>query len=255
MPMTVTPTPTREAVSLTRIEVTRPRGGGRVDVRISAMGAADRPVIRPMLVTSDEEGARVCLVPEGALLLAGDAIRIEIVVGPGAHLDLVEPGGTVAYAMAGASASWDVIIDVGANATLVWAGEPFVVAERANVRRHTEVRLGWDAVVALRETLVFGRSGEGPGILHQRFEATGPNDVPLVVESLDVGPDSSPLLLGGVRTMGTVTVLGRRLPAAAESNATRLDLDGEGTIVRGLADDAHRCLPADLWSSARRLGG
>lgn len=249
--MTVT-TSTRERTSLTRVEVHRPEGGGRSRVSLSCEGPSDRPLVRPMLLSSDDRGARVSLVPEGALLLAGDAVEIEVVVGPGARLELVEPGGTVAYAMDGGAASWDVTIDVGAAASLVWAGEPFVVAEGARVDRRTSVRLGWDAHVALREVLVLGRHGERPGTLRQEFTATGPNDVPLLVESLEVGPGSGALLLGA-RVVGTVTCLGSRL--LADGSGTHLDLEGEGTLVRRLADEAHLAVGAATWRAAREACG
>lgn len=206
-----------------------------------------------MLLGSDERGARVSLVPEGALLLAGDAVHVRVVVGPGARLELSEPGGTVAYAMDGGSAAWDVDVEVGSAGSLVWAGEPFVVAEGAEVRRDTRVRLAWDSRVALRETMVLGRHGELPGRLHQSTCVVGPNDVPVLVESLDVGPDVEPLLLRGGRAIGTVTVIGDRLPADVEvGTATRLDLEAEGTVVRTVAAQAHLAVPADVWRLASR---
>lgn len=251
----MTVTSTRELVSLTRVEVRRPPGGGRCEVVLSCEGPVDRPVVRPMLLSSDDHRARVSLVPEGALLLAGDAIVVEIFVGPGAGLDLIEPGGTVAYAMNGGSASWDVDIEVGAAGSLTWAGEPFVVAEGARVERRTRVRVGWDARLALREVLVLGRHGEGPGRLRQSWSAEDANAVPILSESLDVGPDMNPLLLGAARVIGTVVLLGDRLRADHPTTAdSRFDLEAEGTVVRHLARDAHLVVPHDLWRAARAAG-
>ncbi|MCL3839092.1 urease accessory protein UreD [Aeromicrobium duanguangcaii] len=246
----MTTTSTCETSSLTRVEVRRPEAGGRCEVLLGCSGPADRPLVRPMLLSSDEDGARVSLVPEGALLLAGDAVRIEVVVGPGAHLELVEPAGTVAYAMDGGRARWDVDITLDAASSLVWAGEPFVVAEGARVDRRTRVRLGWDARLALREVLVLGRHGERPGVLAQDLTVLGPRDIPVLLESLHVGPGSGPLLLGA-RVMGTVTVVGDRLPPTTAG--TRLELEGCGTMVRHLADEAHLAVPHEAWAQARQL--
>jgi urease accessory protein len=238
--------------SRTEVSVSRPPGGGRAVVSLAVSGAADRPIVRPMLLASDDAGARVSLVPEGALLLAGDAVSLRIEVGPGARLELIEPAGTVAYAMHGASASWDVTIDLAPAASLVWAGEPFVVSAGADVTRNTTVRMGWDAVLAMRETLVLGRHGEAPGLINQSVTATGQNGTPLLSESLDVGPESSPLLLGGARVMGSVLTLGYRTPRSLDaSSVTHLDLVGLGTVSRALADQVHH-LPLDtVWSEAR----
>lgn len=249
--------PTRTGMSMstepsrTEVSVVRPPGGGRAVVSFATDGAADRPIVRPMLLASDDTGARVSLVPEGALLLAGDAVSLHISVGPGARLELVEPAGTVAYAMHGGSASWDVAIDLAPAASLVWAGEPFVVSASANVRRTTTIRMGWDAMLAMRETLVLGRHHEVAGRISQHLTATGQNGTPIVSESLDVGPESSPLLLGGARVVGSVLTLGCRMPAIDGASGTRLDLEGLGTVSRALADQVHH-LPMDAaWRAAR----
>ena len=239
--------------SRTRVAVRRPPGGGRAVVSLETSGPPDRPVIRPMLLSADASGAAISLVPEGALLLAGDAVEIDVSVGAGARLELQEPAGTVAYAMAGGSASWAVTITLGSAASLVWAGEPFVVAADANVTRTTRVRLGWGAMLALRETLVLGRHDEAPGCIRQDFAAIGQNDVPLLSESLDAGPEAGPLLMGGMRVLGSVLTLGYRTHRAAVSpGVAHLDLAGMGTMARALAHQVHDVDLGGTWDAARR---
>lgn len=218
--------------SLTTVAV-EPTPAGRVRVTLDARGAPHRPVVRPMLLSSSRHGARVSLVPEGALLLAGDAIRIEVYVGPGTRLDLVEPGGTVAYDMRGGRASWDVVIDLAENAELFWHGEPFVCAAGSDVARTTTLTLGTGAVCALRETLVLGRHGEPGGRLRQRLIS------PMLQEDMALG---HPMLLGGRRVMSSITMLGRRL-------SDGMQLEGDGTLLRALGDETHRVVPASAWSA------
>lgn len=250
--MSLTPTRTPEALGRTRVQVTRPAAGGRAHVVMGTDGPSNRPVVRPMLIASDVAGAVVSLVPDGALLLAGDAISIDVHVGPGARLELIEPAGTVAYAMDGGRAAWDVTITLAAAATLLWAGEPFVVSEGATVDRSTTIRCGIGSSVAWRETLVLGRHGEHPGTLKQELTVLGHGDGPLLRETLEVGPASHHLLLGGARAMNTVLVLGRRLTAdLATGSGTRLDLESDGTLVRHLALEAHRAMSAKTWRAAR----
>lgn len=257
--VTTTSTPDTSRPSRTQVAVARDAGGGRVSVIHDATGSVHRPVVRPVLVSSDERGARVCLVPEGALLLGGDRVEITITVGAGARLELVEPAGTVAYATDGDGdgdgATWDVTIELGVDATLVWAGEPFVVAAGARVSRSTSVRLSAGARAALREIVVLGRHSEASGRLDQRLAATGPDGRPVLSEALEVGPHSSRLLLGGARVMCSVILLGESLPAGAgpagPTGGTRFDLDGGGTLVRALGVDAHRATLADAWRRAR----
>lgn len=250
--MTLTTTPTREALSRSRIALALCPDGGRARVVVGADGPTDRPVIRPVLLSSDEGGARVSLVPEGALLLAGDHISIDIEVGAGARLELIEPAGTVAYAMDGGRASWDVTIRLAAGARLLWAGEPFVVAQGASVDRCTSVQLGAGAVLALREMLVLGRTGEQAGDLRQRLDVTGPDGAPILVEDLDICSSSGRLLLGGARTVGTVMLVGARL-AEPSSEGTRLDLESPGTLVRCLSDQAHLATTPGAWAEATQV--
>ncbi|MFT4263320.1 MAG: urease accessory protein UreD [Nocardioides sp.] len=245
-----TPTTTRTE---THLALARPEGGGRVAVRHRSAGGPDRPVIRPVLLTSDADGARVSLVPEGALLLAGDDVAIDVEVGAGATLVLVEPAGTVAYDMRGGSARYDVRIHVGAAGRLIWHGEPFVVTAGAVVRRRVRVSLGQSARLALRETLVLGRHGEAGGSLDQLLEVTTDGGQPVIADGLRT--DRHPLVWGGHKAMSSVLLVGAELPEIAtppepDGVATRFDLEAGGTLVRSLAGHAHRAELDRAWGDA-----
>lgn len=215
---------------------------GRVRVHSRTDGPPDHPIIRPVLLHSDERGARVSLVPEGALLLDGDHVRIDVEVGAGAHLELAEPGGTVAYDMRGGRARWDVHVTVAEGGSLVWHGEPFVVAAGASVDRRTTVRLRPGARLAVRETLVLGRHGEEPGALRQRCSVSDA-DGPVLLEELEVGPTTHEGLLGGCRALGTTLVHG--LPV--EEGPDTLLLASGGALVRRLGRHAHEVQPEGPW--------
>jgi urease accessory protein len=244
--------PLTDPVSRTRIRVSRPPDGGRVKVAFDASSRPDRPAIRPMLLSSDDDGARVSLVPDGALLLAGDQISLDVAVGAGARLELVEPAGTVAYSMDGGEASWSVTIDLAPASSLIWAGEPFVIADGATVERSIDIRMGWHASLAMREVVVLGRHGERAGTLRQRLSAVADNGVPILAEELEIDPRSGRWVLGGTRVMGSVLVLGARLKCDVieRNDMVRMDLEAEGTLLRSLVADAHRATHDDVWAGA-----
>lgn len=178
--------------------------GRRSRLRLVSGAGPTRVVLRPHTLSSSPTGARVAIVATGALLLAGDRVRIDVEVGPGAHLELVEPSGTVAYDMRGGAARWDVRIHLGAGAGLVWHGQPFVVSEGATVRRTTEIDLAKGATALLRETFVLGRTGEGPGRLTTSTRVSY-DDRPVLVEQLDAGAGSARVgVLGPHRVIDTV---------------------------------------------------
>jgi urease accessory protein len=224
---------------------------GRVAVRTRTSGVPGRPRLRPVLLSSSATAARVCLVPEGALLLAGDDIEVQVDVGAGASLELVEPAGTVAYDMRGGRARWDVDVRLDVGASLVWGGEPFVVAFGADVRRTTQVELAADARLLLRETLVLGRHGEDPGRLAQRLWVTGPGGRPVLVEELALDGRSAPGILGDHRVLSSVLALGLDLPADAPA-AGRYDLDAGGAWWRGLGRELHLAVPHEAWQTTLR---
>jgi urease accessory protein len=189
---------------------------------------------------------RVALVAASALLLAGDHVRIEVVVHGQARLEIVEPAGTVAYAMRGGSSRWDVDITLTAGATLTWHGEPFVVAEGAEVTRSTRVTLNADCWAALRESLVLGRYGEDGGTLRTSMRVHRGDDL-LLAEDLDLSPRArtSWAVLGRARCLDAVMTLGSRLP---ESDHT-LQLEGVGSIARRLIDEQHQSDLAKVWAT------
>ncbi|KRB73882.1 hypothetical protein ASE01_17880 [Nocardioides sp. Root190] len=246
-----------ERWSRTRLRVQRGSGGSPTVVR-SVVSASDTaaPSLRPMLMDRRRDHARVCLVPEGALLLAGDGVEMDIEVGDGARLDLVEPGGTVAFDMRGAAARWSVRITLGRDACLTWAGEPFVVAAGADVQRDTVIRLGAGARLALRETLVLGRFGEVPGRV--RLTTTVLDDEgPLLVEDLPLDASSAAGLLGGHRVMASVLCLGPDpVSVADDQDPDRYDLHAGGTLWRRLGAEVHTSGlgPAWLTSLTRVVG-
>jgi urease accessory protein len=175
------------------------------------------------------DGTQVALVPEQAVLLADDRVEVQVRVGAGRVLEIIEPGGTVAYAMRGSSARWDVSVEVEEGGSLVWHGEPFVVSQGADVRRHLTLELGAASRVVLRETLVLGRSGEAPGRLVSRTDVRG-DGVPVLVEELDAAVG-----MGSHRVLDQVLCLG-----------TGCASDG---LVLESGDRLHRWLGAETHAS------
>lgn len=208
------------------IEAIRRSGG--VQVRLA--GTAIRPRRLP-----DEDGrVRVALVAAQALLLAGDQVSLDVRVGHGVELELVEVGGTVAYDMRGASARWQVNAEV--EGRLIWNAQPFVVATGSDVRRGTRVDVAEGGSAVLREILVLGRTGEVGGRCVTDMDITVAG-VPLLVERLTVDTDSrsNPSLLGGARCLDTIVTAGVRSDAP-----DAWQFDGPGSLERRLTGELHR---------------
>lgn len=219
----------------TRVAVT---GDGRVEL--------DGDVVRARRLPDEDGRTRVALVASQALLLAGDDVRIEVEVGSGRALEVVEVSGTVAYDMRGGAATWTVDVRVARDGLLVWPGLPFVVADGADVERRTRVDLAPGARAVLRETLVLGRTGEAGGRVRTTTDARLAGR-PLLVETFALGPATvrDPALLGGARCLDTLLLLGARL-----DHPDALQLDREGTVLRGMSVRAHAADLGDAVGAA-----
>ncbi|GGT44290.1 hypothetical protein GCM10010271_55310 [Streptomyces kurssanovii] len=187
----------------------------------------------------DADGARVGLVATRALLLSGDAVRIEVDVAPGAWLDVVEATGTVAYE-GDTPSSWTIDADVGDGGVLTWAGMPFVVSDEIATHRGTHLRLHGTGKVLMQEKVVLGRAGQAGGDLSTSLDARDDSG-PLQVEYLDLRRQARqmPGVFGSLRSMDTVTALGWTPEPFGEPDSgstgpgeTYFPLDRSGAVLR-----------------------
>ncbi|MFD7919787.1 urease accessory protein UreD [Streptomyces sp. NPDC059740] len=200
----------------------------------------------------DGDGARVGLIATRALLLAGDEVRIEVDVAPGAWLDVVERTGTVAYE-GEAPSSWTIDAEVGDGAVLTWAGMPFVVSDEVATHRGTRIRLRGTGKALMQEKVVLGRAGQAGGDLTTSLDARDDTG-PLQVEHLDLGRRTRqmPGILGSLRSMDTVLALGwtPEPPGVPVSGGTGpgetyFPLDRSGAVLRWMGVGRFRDRLAD----------
>ena len=190
--------------------------------------------LRAQRLHGPDDRARVALVGQTALLLGGDAVEVDVEVGSGARLELVEVAGTVAYHGRGQAASWRTRIRVGPGASLLYAGEPFVLSDGADVSRSLSVELADAAAATLRETLVFGRSGQAGGWLDAETVLRR-EGVEFCRERLvtDAASRALPGVLSGVKVMQSILALGSPAPKLEQAQNFRL-LDRGSTLTRSL---------------------
>ena len=111
---------------------------------------------------------------------------------------------------------------------------PLIVPAGAYVARIARIALAAGAVAAWRDTVVLGRTGEGPGRLEATTRVTLAG-APLLHETLRIDPerdDAHVALAPGHRVIGTVALLGARGDGP--------QLDGPGTLWRATGTAAQR---------------
>ena len=222
-------------------------GAGRAKLKLTGGNLA------PRVISQDATGAKVALVATTALLLGGDRVDLELAVGPGAWLEIVETAGLVAYDAGGAASAWRVDATVGAGGLLLWHGEPFVVSNGANTLRSSRFELATGAATCVRDTVVLGRIGESGGAVRVRNQVRDDSG-PVLVEELDLTDQRGrelPGLLGPATVVDTITLVGaRRPPLPVLPVGYVFELDGAtatiGRVLRtGLAGS-----PVSTWWSA-----
>lgn len=222
-----------ESALPTRIEVELRNGHARMKTLAHGGLVAARPL------RTKGAHVRIALVGIRMALLGGDELNLEITVGAGVTLEIVETTGLVGYDARGESARWHADITVGESARFIWRGAPFVAAQGSNVHRFTEVSLASGAAALVEETLVLGRSGETGVRLHNRADVAV-NGEPLLSEEL-VLDDVTRRLPGMVfpaKAMTTLTAAGWR-PDGDRDDPHRLDLAGEGALCRAMGPAMH----------------
>lgn len=230
MPLRCTPTPTARCTPTevtTCVEVTC--CDGRLLLRTTS------GLLRAQRLHGPPGTCRVALVATTALLLGGDHVDLEVRVGAGAHLELLDVAGTVAYAGRGRPATWNTRIELGPGAHLRYAGEPFVVADGAEVTRTLSVDAAGGAAALIRETLILGRQGEHGGWAREQMTVRRAG-VELLVEDQRLEPQTRrrPGLLGSHRVVDTLLAVGADPgppPARLDGAAVRFALVEPGSTL------------------------
>lgn len=206
-------------------------------------------LLSPRPLPSVHTGTRVALLQPTAGLLRGDAIIATIELGAGARLELVEVAAMVVQPThGGPPASLDVTVRLGPNAILEWDAKPLVLCEGCDLRRAISIELEDGAVVLLRDTLVFGRAAEQPGVFITRTDTTY-EGTPLHHEALDTSEIDifrSEAVLGQSRVLDTVAIYGTR-----RQGRDVLQLAGCGSVLMVTAAgtaDAHKVVDSTYRS-------
>lgn len=166
------------------------RGGvvGDAEVVVERIGARD--VVRcrgngPL--TPRRLPGRVLLLGATAGPMGGDVHRLRVVIGPGASLTLGSVAAAIVLPGTGEPARVAVDVEVADGGALLWAPEPTVVVEQAELVATATVRLAATASLVRDETLVLGRHGEGAGSVRSRLDVER-DGVPVLRHELVLGP-------------------------------------------------------------------
>ena len=179
---------------------------------------------------------RITLLRSQAGPLAGDHDRVEIVVESGTLA--VEPVAATVALPGPERTVLELDVTVGDGARLVLEDAPLVVAEGADVVRTTTIRLGAGATAVVRDLVVLGRAGEGPGRLESVLRVEGPDGV-ILHDALRIEPGAR-RRVRGARARASRGRDGRGARRAREPRGRRLAVARERGVGGGRRGRAAR---------------
>lgn len=204
--------------------------------------------------------ARVAVVQTSACLVAGDDVVLEVRVGPGASLEIVELSATLAHPVTAKlpAIRQTIRVEVGADGRLLWLAEPLILAAATRMHRRLDVTTATGSRALLGESVVLGRDGEHPGAATTRLRIT--RDGRAVLDDSLRTDDAAVLrcdaVVGTARVCASLTLVGVDAPDPLPAGALRLE--AQGTTLRclgaGAVEVRARLAPvASAWG--RVLGG
>jgi urease accessory protein len=210
-----------------------------VNGRVTAVVEGDRVVVlesRPPVaakILTTPAGPELILVGAAAGLLEGDAVTVDLALGPGARLTVRTTAATLAHPCPDGGWTEQIVNAVlGPGAVLAWLPEPLVACGGCRHRSRSTIDLGQGATAVWSEACTLGRSGEKAGTVRLRVDATL-QGAPLLRDGLRYPEGAtSPAVLAGNRHTGSVHLFGRR------ADGPYLQLAGPGTTARAVAGDA-----------------
>ena len=221
--------------SLTRIHAERAEDGGTRFAELSATAP----------ISLRETPDALYLVASAQGLLSDDVIRLEIVVGAGAHLRIKSAAATIAYASRDAHLEVDATVGVGGR--LEWLPEPLIATARCHLVSSVQVALDADASLDWLDECILGRSDEEPGSVELGISIERGSS-PLLRHRVVVGEALSgwdgPAILGVNRAIGQRVIVDPRRAeflttsaTSSESTWALLPLDAGGVLITAVGAD------------------
>lgn len=183
----------------------------------------------------------VHMVGSAATPLGGDDVELDVVVEPGAALDLTGVAAAVALPAQGGEASrFAMRMEVGGSVR--YLPEPTVVTQRADHVTELHVSLAAGARLRAREVLVGGRSGEASGRFRNLTRVVR-DGVPLLTQVLELGDpvlQASAAHLAGRRVMGSEVLVWGEDPAEGTAGEwwSLTPLAHGGSLATAVGNDA-----------------
>ena len=243
------------------------RAAGGVRLRFGCVGAQTRRLdvaesggYRARFPTTFDTTSEAVLINTGGGMAGGDAMRVDIELGPGSDAIVTSQAAEKIYRSQGADTRIETTLSVGAGAGLAWLPQESILFSGARLARSLSIDLAADARLVACETVFFGRSAMGEtmlrGALRDRWRIRREGRLVFAEDLRLEGPMADilerPAIGAGARAAATLIAAGPGLQDrleqvrafAAEDACAMVEL-GAGIVsdllvIRLLSPDAQR---------------
>jgi urease accessory protein len=134
---------------------------GRVGSQTHRLDVAESGGYRARFPTTFDATSEAVLINTGGGMAGGDAMAVEIELGPGSDAIVTTQAAEKIYRSQGADTRIDTRLSVASGASLAWLPQETILFSGARLARHLALDLAPDARLVACESVFFGRSAMG----------------------------------------------------------------------------------------------
>ncbi|MDP3408259.1 urease accessory protein UreD [Bosea sp. (in: a-proteobacteria)] len=134
---------------------------GRVGGQTHRLDVAESGGYRARFPTTFDATSEAVLINTGGGMAGGDAMSVEIELGPGSDAIVTTQAAEKIYRSQGADTRIDTRLSVASGASLAWLPQETILFSGARLARHLALDLAPDARLVACESVFFGRSAMG----------------------------------------------------------------------------------------------
>lgn len=138
---------------------------GRVGLQTRRLDVAESGGYRARFPTTFDATSEAVLINTGGGMAGGDAMRVDIALGPGSDATVTSQAAEKIYRSQGADTRIETVLSVGPEASLAWLPQESILFSGARLARSLTIELAQGARLVACESVFFGRSAMGETML------------------------------------------------------------------------------------------
>ncbi|AMJ59251.1 urease accessory protein UreD [Bosea sp. PAMC 26642] len=214
---------------------------GRVGARTQRLDVAESGGYRARFPTTFDATSEAVLINTGGGMAGGDAMRVEVALGPGSDAIITTQAAEKIYRSQGSDTRIQTTLSVEASARLAWLPQESILFSGARLSRSLTIDLAPDSELIGCESVFFGRAAMGEtmlrGSLRDRWRIRRAGRLifadDMRLEGAIAAHLARPAIGAGSRAAATIVAAGPRHLASCDDLRTLLAQDAFADVEAG----------------------